>query len=193
MYRAFLVLVVLMGLVGCRTVGPGADREPMSMAVRILEEDWATVPQPTTQSYVGPILPPWTNIAIRKVTVGWDAPTQNVNGTPLFDLAGYRVYNGLTSGFYTAVSPLVPAVTNRPTATNNVGGQYTLNFTNEMVRFMAVTALDTSGNESDFSEELMWTNRIPGTVLRFGVEATEDLSQPWTELGFFRLNIAEEP
>lgn len=77
------------------------------------------------------------------VTVGWDAPTENTDGSPLTDLAGFRVYYGLTSGVYTVVSPLI------------VPEQYTTtNLNMETTYYFAVTALDTSGNESDFSEEL---------------------------------------
>jgi hypothetical protein len=32
--------------------------------------------------------------ASRAATVSWDAPTTNNNGTPLTDLAGYRIYYG---------------------------------------------------------------------------------------------------
>jgi hypothetical protein len=31
-------------------------------------------------------------------TLTWDAPTTNADGTPLTDLAGYRIYYGTTSG-----------------------------------------------------------------------------------------------
>jgi hypothetical protein len=33
----------------------------------------------------------------RAATLSWDAPTSNTNGTPLTDLAGYRIYYGLSS------------------------------------------------------------------------------------------------
>jgi hypothetical protein len=78
-------------------------------------------PQPATQQYVGPEQEPlgWTNVT--RVTVGWDAPTENEDGTPLKDLAGYRVYDGANSGFYTVVSEVVPAHTNAPAGPEDVG------------------------------------------------------------------------
>src|SRR4030042_1896878 len=33
-------------------------------------------------------------------TLSWDAPTTNADGTPLTDLAGYKVYYGTASGTY---------------------------------------------------------------------------------------------
>jgi hypothetical protein len=33
-----------------------------------------------------------------QVTIGWDPPTDNVDGSPLTDLAGYRVYYGRSPG-----------------------------------------------------------------------------------------------
>jgi hypothetical protein len=75
--------------------------------------------------------------------VGWDAPVENEDGTPLTDLAGYRVYHGTASGVYSEVSPLVTET------------RYTVpNLLTEQAYYFAVTALDTSGNESDFSDEL---------------------------------------
>ena len=34
----------------------------------------------------------------RAATLSWDAPTSNTNGTPLTDLAGYRIYYGSSPG-----------------------------------------------------------------------------------------------
>ncbi len=33
-------------------------------------------------------------------TLSWDPPTTNADGTPLTDLAGYRIYYGTSSGSY---------------------------------------------------------------------------------------------
>lgn len=130
---------------------------------------------------------------VKRVLVGWDAPTANEDGSPLTDLAGYRVYWGATSGVYSAVSPLVPAETNAPPAEGVTTGLYAIAFTNRNEAFLAVTALDTSGNESDFSEELHWLGNVPGRILRLDVEESDDLSATnWTGVGFFRLRIRPE-
>jgi hypothetical protein len=42
-----------------------------------------------------------TRIQVGSVTLAWDAPTANTDGSPLIDLSGYRLYYGKTSGNYT--------------------------------------------------------------------------------------------
>jgi len=77
------------------------------------------------------------------VTLAWQAPTDNEDGTPLTDLAGYRVYYGEVSGTYTNFV----TVGNSP----NVSiGSLPLDKT----LYFAVKAFDTSGNESTFSNEV---------------------------------------
>lgn len=82
-----------------------------------------------------------------KTTLTWDAPTTNVDGSPLTDLGGYKVYASKTSGVYTDTdSKDVGNVTsiNIPTTFGQLKGTYC---------FVA-TAYDVAGNESDFSNEL---------------------------------------
>ena len=76
------------------------------------------------------------------VTLQWDAPTTNVDGTPLTDLAGYKVYYGNESGNYTNNIDVNNITTYE--ITNLADGTY----------YFAVTAYDTSGNESDYSNEV---------------------------------------
>jgi hypothetical protein len=76
-------------------------------------------------------------------TLSWDAPTKNIDGTPLEDLAGYKVYFGTESRKYTA-SYDVKNVTSY-NIDNLPEGQY----------YCAVTAYDTSGNESKYSKEII--------------------------------------
>lgn len=75
-------------------------------------------------------------------TLTWDAPTTNADGTPLTDLAGYKVYYGISSGNYT-VSIDVGNVTT-----------YKIDDLSPGTYYFAVTAYDTSGNESDYSNEV---------------------------------------
>lgn len=78
-------------------------------------------------------------------TLSWTAPTTNVDGTPLIDLAGYKVYFGTTSKVYGSSIDIGLSAGNPPTYTiNNLGtGTY----------FFAVTAYDSTGIESSFSNE----------------------------------------
>jgi len=85
-----------------------------------------------------------TTAGTGSVTLNWNAPATNSNGSTLTDLAGYKVYYGLGSGQQ-----------NR-TKSVNVG-----NYTSASVSGLstgdwcfAVTAYDTSGNESTPSPEV---------------------------------------
>jgi len=75
--------------------------------------------------------------------LSWSAPTTNADGTPLKDLAGYKVYYGLASRSYG--TPIDVGNTTTYTITGLTGG----------VRYyFAVKAYDTSRNESAFSTEV---------------------------------------
>jgi hypothetical protein len=75
-------------------------------------------------------------------TLSWDAPTTNEDGTPLADLAGYKIYYGSSSGSYTG-SVTAGAVTNY-VLTDLTPGAY----------YIAVTAYNSSGDESGYSNEV---------------------------------------
>lgn len=79
------------------------------------------------------------------VTLAWDAPTTNADGTPLTDLGGYRIYHGKQRGEYSVILD-VGNVT-RFTVTDLPAGP----------RHFAVKAYDISGNESGFSNVLSAT------------------------------------
>jgi hypothetical protein len=68
-----------------------------------------------------------------------------VDGSPLADLAGYHVYYGTASKLYREMVDVGNAETY--TISNLVPGTY----------YFAVTAYDTAGNETDFSEEVTKT------------------------------------
>ena len=79
------------------------------------------------------------------VTLAWDAPTTNEDGSDLTDLAGYRVYYGTSSGSYTN--------------SVNIG-----NFTSAVISnlslgtwYFAITAYNSSSVESSYSTELSTT------------------------------------
>lgn len=76
-----------------------------------------------------------------QVTISWKAPTQNTDGTPLTDLAGFTVWQSIAgvSG-YTSVNIANPGATSI-TLSNLKPGTYTWN----------VTAYNTAGVKSDAS------------------------------------------
>ena len=66
----------------------------------------------------------------------------NTDDTPLMDLSGYKVYYGLASGNYTETIDI-----------GNVS-VYTVDNLLPGTWYFAVTAYDTSGNESDYSNKI---------------------------------------
>lgn len=86
--------------------------------------------------------------ASNTATLSWEAPATNADGTPLDDLSGYKVYYGKTSGVYGEIMDV--SLTDTPNFP-----EYTLTALESGTRYyFAVTAYDTSGNESNFSEEV---------------------------------------
>ena len=81
------------------------------------------------------------------VAVAWDAPSENLDGSAVDDLAGFKIYDGPTSGNYTKAAD-----------TGNVS-QFTLDSLSPGTYFFVVTAYDFSGNESDLSAEIEVTLR----------------------------------
>ena len=82
-----------------------------------------------------------TSVMAAPVTLSWDAPTTNEDGSPLTDLGGYMVYSRNASGPLGNVD-----VGNVLTHTTDVGDN----------TFFTVTAYDTSGNESGPSNEVLF-------------------------------------
>ena len=75
------------------------------------------------------------------ITLTWDAPTTNSDDSPLTDLAGYIIYYGTSSGNY---SNSVDVGNSTGTSISNLSlGLWCV----------AITAYDTSGNESVYSNE----------------------------------------
>lgn len=76
------------------------------------------------------------------VNLKWDPVRTNDDGTPITDLAGYRVYDGQVQGEYTSVTEVDGDVS-----------EVTLNLPRGTF-YITVTAFDYSGNESTFSNEI---------------------------------------
>lgn len=80
------------------------------------------------------------------VTLSWQAPSENVDGTPLSDLAGYRIYYGSDSRNYSdEVAIDGSGITSQDVLL--ASGSY----------YFAMTALDADGNESAYSNEVVKT------------------------------------
>jgi hypothetical protein len=85
-------------------------------------------------------------VEVASVTLAWDPPVEDTDGTPLVLIGGYKIYCGTASRAYSTVidvgSVTTATVTNLPTG---------------VTYFFAVTCYNTAGDESAFSEELTWT------------------------------------
>lgn len=78
------------------------------------------------------------------VVLDWQPPTENVDGSPLNDLAGYRIYYGQQSGSYTDELAVQGATLTQYQVALPSGSYY-----------FAMTALDAQGNESSHSNEVL--------------------------------------
>jgi hypothetical protein len=86
-------------------------------------------------------------VATNGVEVAWTPPTQNDDGSTLTDLSGYKIHYGTVSGDYTgSVSVDNAGITRYAVETLPKGKIY-----------IAMTAVNAAGAESDFSKEVAVT------------------------------------
>lgn len=78
----------------------------------------------------------------KSVTLAWDPPTENADGSPLTDLAGFKLYYGTSSLSYG--NSIIIGNSTTYTAGGLRAGTY----------YFAVTAYDIYGNESGYSDEV---------------------------------------
>ena len=82
--------------------------------------------------------------AAGSVSLAWTPPTQNADGSTLTDLSGYTIHYGTTSKSYT-----------QSVALTNVGlTRYQLDSIPSGTIYIAMTAVNAAGAESDFSPEV---------------------------------------
>ena len=89
-----------------------------------------------------------TSAGAWSITLAWDAPTKNADGTPLTDLQGYRVYMHTApipdnKGNATLIAEVPAGQDMMVVDTGAPAGVY----------YWRVSAIDTSGNESALSNE----------------------------------------
>ena len=79
------------------------------------------------------------------VTLSWQPPTQNSDGSPLTDLAGYNIYVGTSSNSYDMQIQI-----------DNPGlSTYVVENLDPATYYFSATAFNSSGMESGFSEEVV--------------------------------------
>jgi len=86
-----------------------------------------------------------TNLDAAEVSLAWEAPTNNLDGTPLTNLGGYRLYCRPADGAY-GPGLDVGNVTRTSVSDLEEGTTYCF----------AVKTYNSSGSESPFSEQLVW-------------------------------------
>ncbi len=131
------------GATGCTAGGGWSGNQPASGAFTVGPIAVTTTYQLTCEGPSGSGLG-MVSVQVADKTLRWQAPTQNEDGSPITDLAGYVIYWGSSSrvyiGSHTIDSPTVTEweVTVAP-------GTY----------YFAMTAYDSDNNESDYSNEVL--------------------------------------
>ncbi len=101
------------------------------------------------------------------ITLAWDKPETNSDGTPCTDLAGYKVYYDTDiaaapyagTGLVEGNSPITVPVSSLPDPTHP---EFVLSGLSAGARYyLTVTAYDTSGNESGYSNAITVAGNIP--------------------------------
>ena len=137
---AFITLIFFSFISGCLSVRK-AERgfvvEIKSKSLSNASHDNISIGQPGALTNI-------PDHVINKTTLSWMAPTTNADGTPLKDLNGYTVYYGETE------NSLGNKDRKRIHASKNNTSVVIYNLASGEWCFQ-VTALDTSGNESEFS------------------------------------------
>jgi hypothetical protein len=82
--------------------------------------------------------------ALGSIELNWTAPTQNSDGSPLMDLAGYKIYYRRNPGSYDQEIPI-----NNPSVTTYIVEQL-----NPATYYFAATSINSSGVESEYSAEI---------------------------------------
>jgi Divergent InlB B-repeat domain/Cep192 domain 4 len=97
---------------------------------------------------VAAVVASFTCVEAASVTISWNAPTTNADGTALTDLSGYRIYLGTTApscpgaSFHSVQSPSATPSAGQVLSTRITG------LTGGTTYFARITAVDVAGNES---------------------------------------------
>jgi hypothetical protein len=105
----------------------------------------ASTSQAATGSNAAGAVPPTASSGV--ATLDWTPPTENTDGSPLTDLAGYDIHYGTSSGDYTQSV----AVSNPGLAT------YVVDNLTPGTYYFSVAAVNSEGTESPLSSEVKVT------------------------------------
>lgn len=99
---------------------------------------------PATTTGPSPLTPPTKSATTSSITLGWNPPTQNSDGSPITNLVGYKIHYGTTSSEYTQTIAVANAGLTRYVVDNLPTGTY----------YFAITAYNSQGVESVPSGEI---------------------------------------
>ncbi|MEQ8486952.1 MAG: hypothetical protein RIB46_21525 [Pseudomonadales bacterium] len=129
---------------GCTASGGWSGSRPVSGSASVGPINQSTTYSLTCTGSGGNAVAMISVRVLGVVTVSWQPPTENVDGSPVDDLSGYRIYLGNISRQYTdEVAVSDPGATNR--SIELPSGAY----------YIAMTAVDAQGNESAYSNEIV--------------------------------------
>jgi hypothetical protein len=94
-------------------------------------------PPPSAPAPPAPPAPP-ASPATGSANLSWTAPTENTNGTPLTDLAGYHIYYGTSAGAWTSTITILDATETSYVVSGLASGTY----------YFAVVAFNSEGIDS---------------------------------------------
>ena len=122
------VLIAALLLTGC---GDDVDVSPASATASATS---AGAPATSTPATPAPPASPKTGSA----TLSWTPPTENTDGTPVTDLAGYHIYYGTTEGAWTSTITVLEATETSYVVSGLAPGTY----------YFTVVAFNTAGDDS---------------------------------------------
>lgn len=128
------------GKIGFADLGAGEAQDPGNPPVQ------ATNPPGSGTSAADPGAPGKASPgpALGAMTLAWISPTTKADGTPLADLAGYRILLGTTSGVYSQTI----------TVANPYAQNYAITGLPASTYYAVVKAFDSANNESSASAEV---------------------------------------
>lgn len=133
----FITIILLLTLLGCGSGGSGSSGGGVSEVAGSGSRGSGGSESGDSEG-IEPGSGPSTD---NSITLSWDRPTLNSDGSDLNDLAGYKVYYGTSSSAYTQ-SIDVGNITSAVISSLSSG-----------TWCFATTAYDTAGNESGYSNE----------------------------------------
>jgi hypothetical protein len=146
--------LTLLGSTALALAGCGNDDSGISNAASTTATTPATVADQaptngstTSGSTTSTVTPPPASSSNSSIAFSWVPPTENNNGSPLANLAGYKIHYGPASQDYTQVVAVNNPSLNRYVLDNLPTGTW----------YFAITAYNSAGIESNLSGEISAT------------------------------------